>query len=310
MRKYILVSTKRSSTFAYLPAYYVLELTSNDSRIIMLVLEKLDIVERPVKSNSALGIWSRYDGNLVGGALIGLGMALSGACPGTILVQVAQGVPSASLTAAGGVLGAGAYVKTKHLLTDMPEGAGIPDLIARKVTISEATRIPEPVMYVLFGVAIAAVFRFTQTETTRSLVAPVSGGLLIGSAQAVSLLLTSSPLGASMVYEQLSRKIMQAFEGDWTDLFLRHRSISFSLGVIAGSTALMQRSSASGFSPADALIPAVHAFVGGVVMTFGARLAGGCTSGHGLSGLSAMSFSSLVTVLGIFGAGILTRSMM
>ena len=113
-----------------------------------------------------------------------------------------------------------------------------------------------------------------------------------------------------MVYEQLSRKIMQAFEGDWMDLFLPHRSISFSLGVIAGSTALMQRSSASGFSPADAFIPAVYAFVGGVVMAFGARLAGGCTSGHGLSGLSAMSFSSLVTVVGIFGAGILTRSMM
>ena len=276
----------------------------------MLVLEKLDTVKRPVKSNSTLGKWSRYDGNLVGGTLIGLGMALSGACPGTVLVQLAQGIPSASLTAAGAVLGARAYVKTKHLWTDMPECAGTPDLVARKATISEATRIPELVVYVFFGVGIAAVLRFAQTETTRSLVAPIFGGLLIGFAQTVSLLLTSSPLGASMVYEQLSRKITQVFEGDWTNLFLPHRSISFSLGVITGSTALLQRSSAPGYTSADASIPAMHAFVGGIVMAFGARLAGGCTSGHGLSGLSAMSFSSLVTVAGIFGAGSLTRSLM
>jgi len=45
-------------------------------------------------------------------------------------------------------------------------------------------------------------------------------------------------------------------------------------------------------------------------MTFGARLGGGCTSGHGLSGLSAMSFSSLLTVGAMFGAGILTQKLM
>ena len=276
----------------------------------MLVLEKLDIVNRPVKSNSTLRVYSAYDGNLVGGALIGVGMALSGACPGTVLVQLAQGIPSASLTAAGAILGAGAYVKTKHLLIDTPDCAGTTDLAARKETISEATHLPERIVYVLFGVAIAAVLQLTQTGTTSSSVSPISGGLLIGSAQAVSLLLTSTPLGTSMVYEQVSRKIMQIFQGNRTDLFLPHRSISFSLGVIVGSTALMQRSSASVYSPADNTMPAVHAFVGGVVMAFGAGLAGGCTSGHGLSGLSAMSFSSLVTVAGIFGAGVLTRSLM
>ena len=260
----------------------------------MLVLEKLDTTERPVKSNSTLHRFSTYSGNLIGGALVGVGMALSGACPGTVQVQLAQGIPSAKLTAAGAVLGAKAYVKIEHLLAHTPECADTPDFVARKTTISEAARLPELVVYVLFGVAIAAVLRFSQTETTSSSVSPVFGGLLIGSAQAVSLLLSSSPLGASMVYEQLTRKIMQAFQGDWTSLALPDRSINFSLGVIAGSTALMQRSSAPGYFSADTSIPAVHAFVGGVVMAFGARLAGGCTSGHGLSGLSAMSFSSLV----------------
>ena len=72
-----------------------------------------------------------------------------------------------------------------------------------------------------------------------------------------------------------------------------HRSISFSLGVIAGSTGLMRPSSAPGYCSADTSIPfpTVHALVGRVVMALGARFVEEFTSGHGLSVLSAMSFS-------------------
>lgn len=44
-------------------------------------------------------------------------------------------------------------------------------------------------------------------------------------------------------------------------------------------------------------------FVGGFALGFGARLAGGCTSGHGISGMSAMSVASLVTVATMFASG-------
>lgn len=49
---------------------------------------------------------------------------------------------------------------------------------------------------------------------------------------------------------------------------------------------------------------ALGAFLGGVVAMFGARLAGGCPSGHGLSGLMQMSISGFLSVAGFFGAGI------
>jgi uncharacterized protein len=39
------------------------------------------------------------------------------------------------------------------------------------------------------------------------------------------------------------------------------------------------------------------AFLGGAIMMFGARLAGGCTSGHGLSGTMQMSVSSWLFLL-------------
>lgn len=45
-------------------------------------------------------------------------------------------------------------------------------------------------------------------------------------------------------------------------------------------------------------------FAGGFILLFGARLAGGCTSGHGLSGLSQLALSSTFVTAGIFAGGI------
>jgi hypothetical protein len=48
------------------------------------------------------------------------------------------------------------------------------------------------------------------------------------------------------------------------------------------------------------------AFLGGVILLFGARLAGGCTSGHGLSGSLQLAVGSWVFVAALFATGILT----
>jgi uncharacterized protein len=50
---------------------------------------------------------------------------------------------------------------------------------------------------------------------------------------------------------------------------------------------------------------AIGAFLGGIVAMFGARLAGGCPSGHGLSGLMQLSVSGFLAMAGFFGAGVL-----
>lgn len=50
---------------------------------------------------------------------------------------------------------------------------------------------------------------------------------------------------------------------------------------------------------------ALVAFVGGVVAMFGARLADGCPSGHGLSGLSQLAVSGFVAAAGFFLGGII-----
>jgi uncharacterized membrane protein YedE/YeeE len=45
--------------------------------------------------------------------------------------------------------------------------------------------------------------------------------------------------------------------------------------------------------------------LGGLLVGFGSRYAGGCTSGHAISGLSDLQWPSLVAVIGFFAGGLL-----
>ena len=44
--------------------------------------------------------------------------------------------------------------------------------------------------------------------------------------------------------------------------------------------------------------------IGGFLVGFGARYAGGCTSGHAISGLSNLQWPSLIAVFGFFAGGL------
>jgi hypothetical protein len=44
--------------------------------------------------------------------------------------------------------------------------------------------------------------------------------------------------------------------------------------------------------------------VGGFLVGFGARYAGGCTSGHAITGLADLQLASLLAVIGFFAGGL------
>lgn len=50
----------------------------------------------------------------------------------------------------------------------------------------------------------------------------------------------------------------------------------------------------------------LQAFIGGLLLLFGARLAGGCTSGHMISGISQLTVGSFIFGAAIFASGIIT----
>lgn len=53
---------------------------------------------------------------------------------------------------------------------------------------------------------------------------------------------------------------------------------------------------------------AVGAFLGGIVAMIGARMASGCPSGHGLSGMMQLSVSAFVALAMFFAVGIIVAS--
>jgi hypothetical protein len=61
-----------------------------------------------------------------------------------------------------------------------------------------------------------------------------------------------------------------------------------------------------GFGPAGKL---AWMFAGGLFIGFGTRLAGGCTSGHGIFGMSNLEMPSLVSTLSFMAGGILTTQL-
>jgi len=61
-----------------------------------------------------------------------------------------------------------------------------------------------------------------------------------------------------------------------------------------------------GFGPAGKL---AWMFTGGLFIGFGTRLAGGCTSGHGIFGLSNFELPSLVATLSFMASGVVTTNL-
>ncbi|CAO3657999.1 unnamed protein product [Umbelopsis vinacea] len=181
---------------------------SASSALIMLGFEKLGNIKRSIRSNSCLHWFSNYDGNIIGGALLGVGMSLTGACPGTILPQLVQGVESARATAVGAILGGTVYAKfgkslvsSSHLNKDMSAAGQDNHAIWSKFNVSpEAALLTFEV--IVASATVLSVFLFPGKAF--AVLPTVAGGLLIGVAQAASISLTSSPLGVSTAYEQMA----------------------------------------------------------------------------------------------------------
>jgi uncharacterized membrane protein YedE/YeeE len=57
---------------------------------------------------------------------------------------------------------------------------------------------------------------------------------------------------------------------------------------------------------ANALVRIIVAFIGGIILIIGARWAGGCTSGHGITGTLQLAASSWMALIAFFVGGVVT----
>jgi uncharacterized membrane protein YedE/YeeE len=79
-------------------------------------------------------------------------------------------------------------------------------------------------------------------------------------------------------------------------------------GFLASRLGGQKAASAEFIHPSETSTAARYrdAFLGGFLIVFGARIAGGCTSGHIISGITQLSVSGLIFAAGVFATGIIT----
>jgi len=269
----------------------------------MYILDRMGSVPTKPRTPSSLGLFSYYDGNLIGGLMIGLGMTLTGACPGTVLVQVAAGVSSGYYVLLGGVLAGIVYARYSHLLRSTPTIQSSTQA-REELTVQGKIGI-DPRTAVLAYEAMCATCIYLATtlgpEDKSLSLNPTIGGALIGAAQASSLMLTGSPVGVSGAYGVLGEYFW--FLNGQNKSRPRPNSLYFAAGLLLGSTLFFRSSPIIAPEQASMAVSAMRAILGGFVMVFGARIAGGCTSGHGISGMSMLSVASFVSVAAMFAGG-------
>lgn len=155
---------------------------------------------------------------------------------------------------------------------------------------------------------------------------PYAAGILIGLLQIPAFLIIETALGASSSYVTVGGVLMSWVDPSILkiDYVARHVAttaknwwqVALVVGIAIGafSSAWLSGARREPVSPiwSRALGTTLAAkryavaFVGGFVMLFGARLADGCTSGHGLSGMAQLSVGSAVAVAAMFAGAITT----
>lgn len=181
-------------------------------------------------------------------------------------------------------------------------------------------------MHVAAWAALSGSEVMTILEATSWL--PYIVGCGIGVLAVLCLILSDTTLGTSTTYVRCGGMIERLFRGtcvldktyyqqtpprvDWQFMLV--------VGIVVGAliSALLSHQFkwqavpalwTSNFGPA-VLPRMVVAFMGGVLLGLGGRWAGGCTSGHGISGTMQLAISSWIATICFFIGGVIVAMLM
>lgn len=133
------------------------------------------------------------------------------------------------------------------------------------------------------------------------------GGLLIGAGVSALFVLTGWVGGMSTVFTSTwSYVSSKPFFQQSRFVDTRVWRLVFALGLILGAALWWVLLGPA--VPLHTNVPFWQLGLGGVLVGFGARLGNGCTSGHGICGLSSLQIPSLVAVLTFMATGFITAN--
>jgi len=250
-------------------------------------------------------------GIILGGIVFGSGMAILGYCPGTLPVSAGEGSVDAMIGIVGGLTGGLIYT----LLLPSFHGILGPDLgnITLKSVFAE-----NPVWFYIFvfsiaGLLIAFSFWLHRKEKAKDIKWFISGiALAVLNAIIVLKSVSDRPIGASTSYPYTVDSALGITNNDyflkiqtpgqWELIFLSGAFVSgFLFSLIRNDFKFVliydNWKNLKGNSKVKRII---WSFIGGFMIITGARMSGGCTSGHILSGGMQLALSSFVFGLFVF----------
>ncbi len=159
----IIISQMQLKSFVMLKVFLTAVATG---AVVIAVLNSLGFVKLSVKPTF-------YPAILAGGGALGVGIALAGACPGTILAQIGAGYRDAIFTLLGGLAGAVAFSYAEPTLRPllMAEGPG-------KITFADLSGLPYWVLALALALALIGIlFWLEKRNPWREEIGPDGDGL-------------------------------------------------------------------------------------------------------------------------------------
>ncbi|GBG32763.1 Hypothetical Protein FCC1311_089882 [Hondaea fermentalgiana] len=267
---------------------------------------------------------------MLGAFILGMGLAVSAACPGMVLAQVGAGVENSGYTLLGGVLGALLFQLTDPLIKPITDRFGGQKLTIEYVDdylgLSYTKTAGLFAFLITLTVILLEVFIpwkqdiYYQLSPNCSATAfwncyawpPFIGGVFVGLLQLPVFFVMGSVLGSSTSYVVACAGWLHLLPEDFRHPFTyakrfmypkldTHWQLMFVMFSILGAYLTELRSGMVGTAQGLSI---GYSLVGGLLLVFGARMAGGCTSGHGVSGMALLSIHSMAAVAAMFAGAI------
>lgn len=249
-------------------------------------------------------------GLVLGGLIFGMGMAILGYCPGTLAISFGEGSVDAFIGIIGALVGGVVYT----LLLPFIQPILGPNLGAISLNSIIGTNTMFFVILFIVGITfIASSFWLHKIDKNKDKKWIYSGiALAILSVIVFSSSVTNRPIGASTTFPYFGdliagltnndyfKKIQTP--GNWELIFLTGAFIAgLIISIIKKDFKItLLHENWIKYKGSSSQKRIIWSFAGGFILIFGARMAGGCTSGHILSGGMQIAFSSLTFAIFVF----------
>ena len=305
-------------------------LTLRDTKVMKFAFTAIGVASLGYGLAAALGLSERLSlvprvmpylgaAHLLGGALFGVGMGVSGLCPGTCAAKAGGRGGDRKLATPAAVVGLVAGVVLYAVLKDPLVSAGIIAINQKPLTLHGALGLPYAAVALAFGalflVVALVVDRLTPErsyEPERPLhglvdrirgewswvAAGTAGGILVllATAQGGYLGFSGAILAAVGWGAHLLGRTMEVVPRIDGDILWRAALILgvFPGAALAAATSLRSRAAAGPRAPKVLDLGAVaRSFSAATVMTLGALVGGGCTTGAFIAAWPTLSLGSL-----------------